>query len=82
MHDPNNGNGTYGDCTFTTLTAQQARGVLINAGCKVYIDAGDGQRDNTAVDDYTNAQLYVNGAMENTSYGTYTFPKLKAALGM
>jgi len=29
--------------------------------------------------DYVNALLYVNGAMEDTSYGTYTFPKLKAA---
>lgn len=31
--------------------------------------------------DYTNALLYVNGAMEDTSYGSYTFPKLKATLG-
>lgn len=68
------------DCIYTQLTALQVRTILSNANCKVYIDAGNGTNDSTVVDDYTNALLYVNGAMEDTSFGSYTFPKLEAAL--
>lgn len=82
QHSPDNGNGTNGDCTFTNLTALQAHDILVAAGCKVYIDTGGGSgSDSTAASDYSNAQLYVNGAMEDTSYNTYTFPKLKVVLG-
>ncbi len=61
-------------CINTTLTAAQVVTLLTNADCKVYIDAKNDSAD------YRDALLYVNGAMEDTSYGTYTFPKLRAAI--
>lgn len=78
--DPNSTDHSGSDCIYTTLTTLQTRTILSSANCKVYIDAGNGGHDYTAVDDYTNGMLYVNGAMEDTSFGSYTFPKLTAAL--
>lgn len=65
---------------YTHLTIMQTCDLLSNAGCKVYIDPGNGSPDDTAISDYGNAQMYVNGSMENTSYGQYEFPLLATAL--
>ena len=82
--DPDSGDHSYNepplsdDCIYTHLTAQQTHDLLGSAGCRVYIDAGN----TYAADHYItpNPILHVSGAMEDTSYGTYTFPKMETAI--